>query len=646
MSAFENAVDDAERPVPALGTPVLFFKYAVSNPGPNAKQTMGNARREGTLHVNAENLESVVKLVHTVRHFWDYAFMSGPGLAVRSASALPDPTARVESPVKRADVRIVNGIWDAITQTRDASNDVMQFANSLLKTASYRLNVKNKTWYVALEGAGKAAAQPDREKFFDNELTSNLMDRIVEGLLEDGTPSFAFLEDFYENHDKKVLNNWPRNLAATAEWLEKYFNDEPAESGVVPRQLDHSTLRDGLDMLAQLHAMKRGVWKLPESVKKMSEAYIKFVIIQSYLLVERTMYTNLFNPLLWLDLPLAKFLKLYKKLLDEDLVHATTDVYAVGTMPGDETRHVLTRFGNPVRFFDGKLCESVGLTEMPIDEYFEVFEDFNIETDLIRCLEEINAQRVKLAEVMYRKSVTLAIDAALCFTMPEALDHDEIVKNLAQVFGSSFGEQWQDAFKKEQDENGGERPTKALSRAKIAAEFKNHKDWMSYVPKKFHDMVGVDDAGLISIAAKFVPKDHPFHTHIASMKRAACILEPPALPPPPPPPTPPPPPPPPAATAQTKGSRDWVCSVAAAGGSDKVLAPTANRRSEPCGKSKTQGSFVPTSSPTTGRRKTATPLWCTSAYPNRKAIRECTSVFFFASPLGNPSGSSRATTTS
>ena len=231
MSAFENAVDDAERPVPALGTPVLFFKYAVSNPGPNAKQTMGNARREGTLHVNAENLESVVKLVHTVRHFWDYAFMSGPGLAVRSASALPDPTARVESPVKRADVRIVNGIWDAITQTRDASNDVMQFANSLLKTASYRLNVKNKTWYVALEGAGKAAAQPDREKFFDNELTSNLMDRIVEGLPK--TARALHFWKIFENHDKKVLNNWPRN-PATAEWLKSTLMMNRRKAGWFP----------------------------------------------------------------------------------------------------------------------------------------------------------------------------------------------------------------------------------------------------------------------------------------------------------------------------------------------------------------------------------------------------------------------------
>ena len=54
--------------------------------------------------------------------------------------------------------------------------------------------------------------------------------------------------------------------------------------------------------------------------------------------------------------------------------------------------------------------------------------------------------------------------------MPEALDHDEIVKNLAQVFGSSFGEHGRTPLRRSKTKT--EENVLPPSRAKIAAEFK------------------------------------------------------------------------------------------------------------------------------------------------------------------------------
>ena len=41
---------------------------------------------------------------------------------------------------------------------------------------------------------------------------------------------------------------------------------------------------------------------------------------------------------------------------------------------------------------------------------------------------------------------------------------------------------------------------------------KTWPDWMSYVPRKYHGLVGVDDRKLRDIALKHVPKEHPFHS--------------------------------------------------------------------------------------------------------------------------------------
>ena len=40
---------------------------------------------------------------------------------------------------------------------------------------------------------------------------------------------------------------------------------------------------------------------------------------------------------------------------------------------------------------------------------------------------------------------------------------------------------------------------------------KEWPDWMSYVPEKYHDMVGVDDKTLMAVAIKYIPPAHPFH---------------------------------------------------------------------------------------------------------------------------------------
>ena len=45
----------------------------------------------------------------------------------------------------------------------------------------------------------------------------------------------------------------------------------------------------------------------------------------------------------------------------------------------------------------------------------------------------------------------------------------------------------------------------------LAPEFNGQKDWMEFVPKEHHDLVGVDDRKLMEIARKHVPLSHPFH---------------------------------------------------------------------------------------------------------------------------------------
>tara|TARA_R110002050_G_scaffold433_4_gene2993 strand:- start:10537 stop:14565 length:4029 start_codon:yes stop_codon:yes gene_type:complete len=51
-------------------------------------------------------------------------------------------------------------------------------------------------------------------------------------------------------------------------------------------------------------------------------------------------------------------------------------------------------------------------------------------------------------------------------------------------------------------------------RAASAAAKKTWPDWMTYVPKKHHNLVGTDDVTLASIAAEWVPQEHPHYKSI------------------------------------------------------------------------------------------------------------------------------------
>ena len=621
----------------SLGTQALYFKYVVNNDGTNRPQMAGKGHRNVLLELSLENCEYSVELVDTLQHYWDYAFMAGPGVAVRAAHGDPRVQLEASDPsLLLHEASVVRALWNAIKQTREVSGSVMELANELLKTASYRSNCSKKTWYVALQQARRADAQGKGDEFFECEHASRLMDEIALDLVDDGTPSLQLLETFYLNHDQKLLHKWAHNTEFDAEHVAQRLASA-SEKGVLmatnglarravqqeaqTRSLYNSTLEDAIGMLKQLLTIKTGTWKLSSNadawVSCKDEAYSKFVVIQGYLLAERALYTNIFDPVLWCDLPLSKFSNLYKHILDEDRAEMVSGgnsaIYAVDKMPGDDTRRVLTCFEKPVRFFDKKLCESLGLHQMPIDQYVEVDDDFDLDEDLPSCLDDIIAQRVKFMEVMYKTSISLAMDAALCSVYP-TVQHDEHVVALAKLFWSSLEKRRAEALTAEHEKTGWVPQSESLRRRikqrneirnphaaldhsengwkkiqwlsnNLSKAFEGHKDWMSYVPKEFHALVGVDDGKLFCIAQEFVPKDHPFHTHLVALKTRSTrptLVSP--LPPPPPPPPPPP---------KRKAPEIGFVSVAVAGGRDKVFGTYREPSTEKVWEVKNPGQLCP-----------------------------------------------------
>ena len=634
--------------VGSLGSPNLFFKYAVGNGGENRPQLAGRGHRSVLLELSFESCASSVELVDTLQHYWDYAFMAGPAVAVRSAHGDPRLFPEASDPSQRPhEARVVSALSDAIKQTRDVSGSVMELANELLKTASHRSNCSKKTWYVALKQAQNADAQGKGGEFFGDKNASRLMDEIALDLVDDGTPSLQLLETFYLNHDKKLLHKWAHNTEFDVENIDKCIASA-SEKGVLMttnglaaavqnEAREHtdgdyrSTLEDAIGMLKQLRMIKTGAWRLssdpsgPISCK--DEAYSKFVVVQGYLLAERALYTNIFDPVLWCDLPLSKFSTLYTHILVVDRAVApsrtandgNSAIYAVDKMPGDDARRVLTRFEKPVRFFDRQLCERMGLHQMPIDEYVEVDEDFDLDKDLPSCLDDVIVQRVKFMEAMYKTSISLAMDAALYSVFPKKVKHDGHVVALAKGFWSSLEKRRAEALTAEHEKTGWVPHSDSLRRRmktqsgrdehlggngwkkiqwlsnSLSKAFEGHKDWMSYVPKEFHSLVGVDDAKLFCIAQEFVPKDHPFHTHLVALQtrptRPTLVSPLPPLPPPnppPPPPTNPPPPPP-----KRKAPEIGFVSVAAAGGREKVFGTYREPSTEKVWEVKNPGQLCP-----------------------------------------------------
>ena len=540
--------------------------------------------REGewvTLSVNADDVRLCWTLVESTIKYWDFAFMAGVGFALRGAhgdpslslekrsdsslarAAVPERVGRLEG----GDGVLVDAVWKALAAARAARDDVGALVKTMLVTMFARTRMAESDWHrqcVALRKRFK-----DNEEDADFEWANEQLDDIARKLLEDEHLHIPLIKELLDEHTSE------ETLARAG-----FLADAPCSISKI------------LELLLEIEkAASPDGWTLPAS-KKMET-------IHSYLHNEKIFCMHLFDPALWANTTMQPFLREYKRAVEE---HASKGEYTLAPADGTANAYMVLHNDKPVRFYDKRLCDEMGMHDMPVDDYYRLGirhthpelqdEEERIArevllTDRAKIVEAIVDRRMLLAAHLHISSIALAQSAALATAFPE-IPHEEYVTKLAGTFECVRKTQCEEAITAADAE---QKPADRLNAddlvrssvgvvntalqgemsSRVLDHVYNEVREAHYNGVTFEEGIAIaekakSDAEAAEAATAPKPPKGPMDIRDFFKKKSApAPPKPPPKPPPPPPPEPPPPPKP------LKPPEIGFVSVDAAGGCDKVF---------------------------------------------------------------------------